>query len=72
MVTESTISQEIRSEILRRSANASTMHEVGSAVAYALVDGQVQLDRVSLDEVKSVFGEAIRLSKLAAGTEPSH
>ncbi len=64
MVSERNISNEIRAEILRRSADASTMCEVGSAVAYALVDGQVQLDRVTLDEVKSVLGEAIKRANL--------
>ena len=74
MVSQGNISNEIRAEILRRSAGAATMCEVGSAVADALVDGQVQLNSVSLDEVKGLLCEAVKTANLSpadlSGREP--
>lgn len=65
MVSQSSISNEIRADVLRRSVDASTMCEVGSAVTYALVDGQVQLDCVSVDEVKGLLCDAIKTANLS-------
>ncbi len=64
MDSQSNISNEIRAEVLRRSAGASTMREVGNAVAYGLVDGQVQLDCLSLDEVRGLLSEAVKTANL--------